>query len=81
MSSTNEPPAIATDAPPTDASETPPNGDASTPTESEAEALTETPSQRSKKALYYALEGSFKRYGIQRWGRDFLAAHPELLDD
>lgn len=34
-------------------------------------------SVRAEKSLYYALEGSFKRYGIHRWGRDFLAANEE----
>ncbi|MEZ4385296.1 MAG: biosynthetic arginine decarboxylase [Nannocystaceae bacterium] len=32
-------------------------------------------SARPGKSLYYALEGSFKRYGIHRWGRGFLTAN------
>ncbi len=34
-------------------------------------------SGRARKSLYNALEGSFKRYGIDRWGRTFLGANDQ----
>ena len=71
---TKSEPAAATSAAAPPAIPTPTSSSAGAPTEPTA---SENEAKRTAQSLALALDASFKRYGIDRWGRDFLKSNEQ----